>query len=182
MNSHRAHGEFLFHGTRYGSHIIGSDRLIPASIGNCKVCLTSDFSVANYWARIPRRDKDEDDQGTILVLDRRSLELNYTLKPHIDLAWGGEDEHEFAVWSSSIAPVSQYLVAQVPVFGRPNVRPKPVGRYLAHAIGPKKQRRFDVAVRNGDNTEIVTSMTAGEALQLGMDLIRAGGEGLKAAK
>lgn len=106
-------GRFVYHGTRFSAAIQADDRIRVAPTGDTHVSLTRSFDVAVYWAAM---DRDDDDGcGCVLILDRAKLEARYSVMPFVSNAWVDcENEHEDAVMSD-IHPLSDFLVAVVPV-------------------------------------------------------------------
>lgn len=104
-------GRFVYHGTRYPSAIIASDRLNVPDYGDRHVSLTRNFDVAVYWASMER--DDDEGCGSVFIIDRKALEATYSLKSFVS-APDCKDEHEEAC-TAAIEGLSRYVVAEVPV-------------------------------------------------------------------
>src|SRR5215472_12933048 len=100
----------LYHGTstRRLKEILREKRLRASATGDRKVALTTEYSVAEYWASTAvvgdRHDyPDEDSRPVLLALDGEGLlELRYELEGHSDPFWGDGEcdwENELACWS-----------------------------------------------------------------------------------
>jgi hypothetical protein len=105
----------LYHGSRYISAILRSDRIDLPSTGYEMVSLTRDPRVALHWAQV-RRDDDEG-CGAILVLCRTRLAQRYRIQPFRDESWFKEcprphtrDEAEEVIWRRPIIDLGRFLV------------------------------------------------------------------------
>jgi hypothetical protein len=94
-----------------------------ATVGDQKIALTTQRSVAEYFACnavfADKHDRpDEDSSGVILVLDGEGLlALKYDLVPFSDPVWGEGEcdwENEIECWDD-IEPVEEVLIAVTPV-------------------------------------------------------------------
>jgi hypothetical protein len=94
--------DVLYHGTRHAQSIMKTGALFHTMPGEQKVCLTRSAEVADYWASI-KRDHDEG-RGSILILDRQSLERRYELVPNPKVWWHSKtlfhDEAEEEIWET----------------------------------------------------------------------------------
>jgi hypothetical protein len=115
----------LYHGTSTArlKHILEDGRLRTSGTDNPKISLTTERSVAEYWACHAvfgdRHDRpDEDSREVVLVLDGEGLlELNYDLSAFSDLIWAEGEcdwENEIACWDD-IEPLEEVLMAVEPV-------------------------------------------------------------------
>lgn len=111
----------LYHGTSTArlKNILKENRLRTSKPGDPKIALTTERSVAEYWAchsvLTDRHDHpDEESSGIILVLDgERLLAHNYDLTEFRDEIWGEGEcdwENEIACWAN-IEPFSEFLMA-----------------------------------------------------------------------
>jgi hypothetical protein len=120
----------LYHGTSTArlERILGEDRLRRARVGDQKIALTTERSVAEYFACNAvfgdRHDlPNEESSGVVLVLDGEGLlVLNYDLVPFSDPVWGdGECDWENEIeCRDDIDPLEEVLI---------RVEPVPVQRY-----------------------------------------------------
>jgi hypothetical protein len=115
----------LYHGTSTArlKSILKEGRLHVSNPGDPKISLTTERSVAEYWACLAvfgdRHDHlDEESSGVVLMLDgERLLALNYHLTEFRDDIWGEGEcdwENEIACWDD-IEPFSEFLIAAEPV-------------------------------------------------------------------
>lgn len=102
---------FVYHGTRYAKAILEADCIKCAPMGDTHVSLTRNFDTALYWADCER--DDDEDVGSVLILDRAKLEADHVLTPFVSSP-GDEDEHEEACMSD-ISELSKYLVSVVTI-------------------------------------------------------------------
>ena len=115
----------LYHGTstiRLQS-ILNESRLRRAGSGDEKISLTTERSVAEYFAcNAAHADRDkrnrvqggENSTGVVLILDGEGrLALNYNLNPFSDAVWGEGEcdwENEIECWDD-IEPLDEVLLA-----------------------------------------------------------------------
>jgi hypothetical protein len=115
----------LYHGTSTArlKRILEDGRLRRATIGDQKIALTTERSVAEYFAcNAVFADKhdhpDEESSPVVLVLDGEGLmALNYNLVPFSDPVWGEGEcdwENEIECWDD-IEPLEEGLIAVEPV-------------------------------------------------------------------
>lgn len=115
----------LYHGTSTArlKQILAEDRLRKATIGDQKIALTTERSVAEYFACnavfADKHDRpDEESSAVVLVLDGEGLLAdNYNLVPFSDLYWGEGEcdwENEIECWDD-IQPLDEVLMAVEPV-------------------------------------------------------------------
>lgn len=115
----------LYHGTSTArlNSILKEDRLRISDPGDPKVSLTTERSVAEYWACHAvlgdRHDRaDEESSGVVLVLDgEKLLAREYDLKEFSDDLWGEGEcdwENEIACWDD-IEQFSDFLIAAEPI-------------------------------------------------------------------
>jgi hypothetical protein len=115
----------LYHGTSTARlrHILEEDCLRKANAGDQKVALTTEKSVAEYFACNAvfgdKHDRpNEESTGVVLVLDGEGLyALNYNLVPFSDPYWGEGEcdwENEIECWDD-IEPLEEVLMAVEPV-------------------------------------------------------------------
>jgi hypothetical protein len=115
----------LYHGTSTArlKHILEDGRLRRASIGDQKIALTTERSVAEYFAcnavfGDKRNYPGEESSPVVLVLDGAGLlALNYDLVPFSDPYWGDGEcdwENEIECWDD-IEPLDEVLMAVEPV-------------------------------------------------------------------
>ena len=114
----------LYHGTSTArlKQILGEDRLRKATAGDQKVALTTERSVAEYFACnavfADKHDRpDQDSTGVVLVLDREGLlALNYDLAEFRDPIWGdGECDWENEIeCRDDIEPLEEVLIRSSP--------------------------------------------------------------------
>jgi hypothetical protein len=112
----------LYHGTSTArlQRIRTAGRLRRATSGDQKVALTTERSVAEYfacnaaWADKHDRPPSADSSGVVLVLDGEGLlALNYNLTPFSDPIWGEgacDWENEIECWDD-IEPFEEVLMA-----------------------------------------------------------------------
>jgi hypothetical protein len=73
-----------YHGTRFAQSILKTGVLFRAELGG-QVCLTRSPEVAAYFGLL---DRDYDEGiGSILILDRQSLETLYDISPNPQVIW-----------------------------------------------------------------------------------------------
>jgi len=118
-------GWVLYHGTttyRLRS-ILADDQLRRAAVGDQKIALTTERSVAEYFAcnavSADKHDhREEESSPVVLVLDGEGLlALNYNLVPFSDPIWGEGEcdwENEIECWDD-IKPLDEVLIAVEPV-------------------------------------------------------------------
>lgn len=100
--------KFLYHGTRYLGLIAKEQCLRIPKVGYKHISLTSEKSVARYWARIPRYNVLG--FGYIITLDYALLEKDgYNLSPFL-CPMSVIEEHEIAC-SKNIEDIWRYVVA-----------------------------------------------------------------------
>jgi hypothetical protein len=110
----------LYHGTSTArlKPILAEDRLRKATSGDQKIALTTERSVAEYFACNAvfgdRHDRpNEESSGVVLVLDREGLlALNYDLAEFRDPIWGDGEcdwENEIECWDD-IEPLEEVLI------------------------------------------------------------------------
>jgi hypothetical protein len=115
----------LYHGTSTArlKRILEDGRLRTSGTDNPKISLTTERSVAEYWAYLAvfgdRRNRPgEDSSEVVLVIDGEGLlELNYDLSAFSDPIWGEGEcdwENEIACWND-IEPLEEVLMAVEPV-------------------------------------------------------------------
>ena len=115
----------LYHGTSTArlKRILEDGRLRKATVGDQKIALTTERSVAEYFAcNAVFADKhdhpDAESSPVVLVLDGAGLlVLNYKLVPFSDPIWGDgecEWENEIECWDD-IEPLEEVLMAVEPV-------------------------------------------------------------------
>jgi hypothetical protein len=115
----------LYHGTSTArlKHILEDGRLRRASIGDQKIALSPERSVAEYFAcNAVFADKhdhpDEESSPVVLALDGEGLLAdNYNLVPFSDPCWGDGEcdwENEIECWDD-IEPLEEVLMAVEPV-------------------------------------------------------------------
>jgi hypothetical protein len=116
----------LYHGTttyRLRS-ILNDSRLRRASVGDQKIALTTERSVADYFSNVAlHRDKhdhpSEESAAVILVIDgEKLLALGYKLVPFSDTYHGpgkSDWENEIACWDRDIEHLDEVLIAVKPV-------------------------------------------------------------------
>jgi RNA:NAD 2'-phosphotransferase (TPT1/KptA family) len=115
----------LYHGTSSArlKRILEQDRLRRATVGDQKIALTTDRSVAEYSACnavfADRHDRpSEDSSAVVLMLDAKGLlVLNYELVQFSDPVWGDGEcdwENEIECWDD-IEPLKEVLIAVEPV-------------------------------------------------------------------
>jgi hypothetical protein len=132
-------GDALFHGTstpRWQSIQQDGALRLPSS-GYRKISLTTDRSVATYWAKlasiVDRKEGRGDGPGVILVLSHSALETSgHWLTEFSDDVWGAGEcdwEREVACWSE--IDIAQVMVAQSSSGGRHR------GRRLRAAAGDR---------------------------------------------
>jgi hypothetical protein len=112
--------DVLFHGTRYRESILASG-ILKLTPGEQTVSFTRSLRVAAHWAALPR--DDEEQAGTILVFDRRSLRARYKLEC-VNNGWQAEpskfnefwraahDECEEQVWGRNIE-IAPHLIGLI---------------------------------------------------------------------
>jgi hypothetical protein len=114
----------LYHGTSTArlKRILADGRLRRATIGDQKIALTTERSVAEYFAcNAVFADKhdhpNEESRPVVLVLDGEGLlALNYNLVPFSDPYWGDGEcdwENEIECWDD-IEPLEEVLMAVDP--------------------------------------------------------------------
>jgi len=142
-------GDALFHGTstpRWQSIQQDGALRLPSS-GYRKISLTTDRSVAEYWAKlapiVDRKEGRGDGPGVILVLSHSALETGgHWLTEFSDDVWGAGEcdwEREVACWSE--IDIAQVMVAQSSSGGRR-------GRRLRAAAGDRPGGRPVLAGTN----------------------------------
>jgi len=103
--------------------MLKEDRLRTSSPANPKIALTTERSVAQYWACVSvfsdsRDHSGEESAAVVLVLDgARLLTHNYDLTEFSDDFWGEGEcdwENEIACWDD-IGPFNEFLIATEPV-------------------------------------------------------------------
>ena len=103
--------DVLYHGTRYTQSILESRTLFRAVVGDQKVCLTRSAEVAAHWAMIRRQD--DEGRGSILILDRRSLQRGYKINavpfPYWKTKTIFHDEAEEEIWDD-VVEVRSHLI------------------------------------------------------------------------
>jgi hypothetical protein len=116
----------LYHGTttyRLRS-ILKDGRLTREGIGERKISLTTERSVADYFSNVALHgDKHdhptEESAAVILVIDgEKLLALGYNLVPFSDTCWGPgrcDWESEIACWDRDIEHLNEVLIAVEPV-------------------------------------------------------------------
>jgi hypothetical protein len=115
----------LYHGTSTArlKSILRDGRLRASGTGDPKISLTTERSVAEYWACHAvfgdRRDRPgEDSSEVVLVIDGEGLlELNYDLSAFSDPIWGDGEcdwENEIECWDD-IEPLDEVLMAVEPL-------------------------------------------------------------------
>jgi hypothetical protein len=115
----------LYHGTSTArlKCILTDGRLRKAPCGDQKIALTTERSVAEYFAcNAVFADKhdhpDEESRPVVLVLDGEGLlALNYNLVPFSDPCWGDGEcdwENEIECWDD-IEPLDEVLLAAEPI-------------------------------------------------------------------
>jgi hypothetical protein len=115
----------LYHGTSTArlKRILEDGRLRTSGTDDPKISLTTERSVAEYWAYLAvfgdRRNRPGEDSGeVVLVIDGEGLlELNYDLSAFSDPIWGESEcdwENEIACWDD-IEPLEEVLIAVEPV-------------------------------------------------------------------
>jgi hypothetical protein len=115
----------LYHGTSTSrlNSILKEDRLRISNPGDPKISLTTERSVAEYWANLAvygdRQDRsDRESNAVVLVLDgEKLLAGDYDLTEFRDDIWGEGEcdwENEIACWDD-IEPYSDFLIAVEPV-------------------------------------------------------------------
>jgi hypothetical protein len=115
----------LYHGTSTArlKRILEDGRLRTSGTDDPKISLTTERSVAEYWAYLAvfgdrRNHPGEDSSEVVLVIDGEGLlELNYDLSAFSDPIWGDGEcdwENEIACWDD-IEPLEEVLMAVEPV-------------------------------------------------------------------
>jgi hypothetical protein len=115
----------LYHGTSSArlKGILEDDRLRRATVGDQKIALTTERSVAEYFACnavfADKHDRPgEDSSAVVLTLDGEGLlALNYDLVQCSDPVWGEGEcdwENEIECWDD-IEPLEEVLIAVEPV-------------------------------------------------------------------
>ncbi len=115
----------LYHGTSTArlKRILEDGRLRTSGTDNPKISLTTERSVAEYWAYLAvfgdRRNRPgEDSSEVVLVIDGEGLlEFNYDLSAFSDPIWGDKEcdwENEIECWDD-IEPLDEVLMAVEPV-------------------------------------------------------------------
>lgn len=115
----------LYHGTSTArlKSILKNGRLRTSEPGDPKIALTTERSVAEYWACHAvlgdlDRHPGEESSGVVLMLDgERLLALNYDLTEFRDPIWGEGEcdwENEIACWGD-IDPLDEVLIEAEPV-------------------------------------------------------------------
>jgi hypothetical protein len=104
--------DVLYHGTRYAKLILKTGVLFHSRTGH--VCLTRSAEVAAYWALLER--DDDEGRGSILILDRQSLEHRYRIEANPEPIWYSKtsfhDEAEEEIFDN-VVDVSNHLVGFV---------------------------------------------------------------------
>lgn len=111
----RRGGSVLYHGTRYAQAILSSNAIRCSSPGTPAVSLTRLPEVAAFAAGLERDDTDG--PPSILILDRRSLQARYRLRPYHD-GWPGHsgaarDEAEELVFDRDVTDVHRHIIGVV---------------------------------------------------------------------
>lgn len=106
--------DVLYHGTRYPQLVLETGALLRPMAGDKKVSLTRSPEVAAHFALLER--DDDEGHGAILVLNRRSLQSEYSLhsilEPYIESNELFHDEAEEEIWED-VFHVHKYLLGVV---------------------------------------------------------------------
>ncbi|WP_369721996.1 hypothetical protein AB8Z38_34490 [Bradyrhizobium sp. LLZ17] len=102
--------EVLYHGTRHLRSVLRVNTLFCSYPGEKQISFTRSPEVAAYVASI-ERDNDED-EGAVLVFNRRALQNGYRLDSWHD-SDDETDEMEERICGRDIAEVQRYLLASL---------------------------------------------------------------------
>lgn len=106
--------DVLYHGTRYPRLVLETGALLRPIAGDKKVSLTRSPEVAAHFALLER--DDDEGHGAILVLNRRSLQSEYSLhsilEPYLESNELFHDEAEEEIWED-VFHVHKHLLGVV---------------------------------------------------------------------